>query len=184
MKHSLIKKLKSSMLSIQKIVSLVIILVFAMNFNLSAQKCKYDYEKKDPITNELTKGNSFPVKTYWKIGLNKLGNQYWVGMYILYNTEIKDIITPENTMILKLQNGEIITVNASENFPPSYRVNVNSVAPITTAYQAKFTISEEDLKRLSESPLVFIRMGVGSRTQDSEIKNGSKFQNNAKCILQ
>ena len=41
-----------------KILSLGILFLFVCTLQLSAQKCKFDYNKTDPITGESTKGNT------------------------------------------------------------------------------------------------------------------------------
>jgi hypothetical protein len=166
------------------ILSLGILFLFAGAGQLSAQKCKYDFEKKDPITNEMTKGNTFGIKMWWRLGLNKFGDRYFVGMAITIAGNVRDIITPENTISFKLSNGEIIVLNAKEEYLPIAQATVNGVI---TVYQAQYDISKEDLQKLAASPLSYVKVNVGSaRSWDSEFKEkkGAEFQQKANCIMQ
>jgi hypothetical protein len=165
-----------------KIIGLGAVLA-VVGLTAQAQKCKFDYQKKDPLSGEATKGNTFGVKMWWKLGLNKVGNTYFIGMWININGNVRDIITPENTIIFKLANGEIITLKASDNFLPTAQATQTGVA---TSYRAKYDISEEDLRKIMASPLIYVKMEVGARIYDSEFntKKGTEFQSKAKCILQ
>ena len=160
---------------------------FAMLFVFTAtiafgQKCKYDYKKNDPITGEESKGSTFSIKIWWKLGLNKNGNQYFVGMFVRIDGNIRDVITPENTIIFKLENGDIITVNANEHYAPSAQAGQRGVH---SDFRANYNISPEDMQKLAASPLTHIRMGIGTRVYDESFsaKRGKSFQNIAKCIL-
>jgi len=165
--------------------SLVILfLLVCSTLQLSAQKCKFDYDKKDPLTGEVTKGNTFKVKIFWHLGFNKIGNKYFVSMLVYGAGNIREIITPANTLIFKLANGEIITLNANDNFYPIAQATQGG---IVTTYSAKYDISEENLQKITASPLVYAKVEVGSLPPtDAEfnVKKGTEFQNKAKCILQ
>lgn len=161
---------------------------FAMLFffiapQVYSQKCKFDYNKKDPLTGEATKGNTFKVHPNWHLGLNKIGDKYLVDMFMRVAGNTREIITPENTIIFKLENGEIITINADNEYVPIAEVYADGVV---SQIRAKFTISEENLQKIAASPLTYVKMTIGARTYDFEFKTkkGAEFQNNAKCILQ
>jgi hypothetical protein len=173
------------MKKITKILSLGVLLLLSCTTQLSAQKCKFDYNKKDQLTGESSKGTTFSIKLWWKLGFNRVGDTYYVGMYININGNVRDIITPENTLIFKLSNGEIVTLHANDNFVPTAQVNQAQNA-VVSAYHAKYDISAEDFQKLAASPLVYVKMGIGSaRNYDSEFnaKKGEEFQNKAKCII-
>ena len=173
------------MKKITQILSLSILLLFACSMQLSAQKCKFDYNKKDQLTGEQSKGITFSIKLWWKLGFNRVGNTYYIGMYINLNGNLRDVITPDNTLVFKLANGEIITLHANDNFYPTAQVNANQNG-VVSRYDAKYDISAEDMQKLASSPIVYVKMGIGgARNYDSEFnaKKGEEFQNCAKCIL-
>jgi hypothetical protein len=54
---------------------------------VSAQKCKYDYNKTDPFTGEATKGNIVGINFFFgqmieKMEFNKVGETYFLSMNI------------------------------------------------------------------------------------------------------
>ena len=165
-----------------KIFGLVLLFIL-IAIQAYSQKCKFDYQKKDQITGAETKGNTFGIKMWWKLGLNKNGDEYFVGMSINLAGNVRDIITPDNTIIFKLANGEIITINANEEYVPTAQATQNG---IVSQFNARFNISKADLKKIASSPLTYIKMTIGPRTYDESfpIKKGESFQSNAKCILQ
>jgi len=165
-----------------KILGLVMLFMFIATQAFS-QKCKFDIDKKDPLSGEQTKGISFKINTNWSLGFNKVNNQYFVGMSIVFNGNTREILTPENTIIFKLANGEIITIYAKDNYTPTAQVMGYN---IVSRYIALYDISEEDLQKIAASPLVYAKVGVGSVAHQSEFnsKKGTEFQNKAKCILQ
>ena len=61
-----------------KMMTLGVLLLFVCTMQLSAQKCKFDYDKKDQITGEQTKGTTFSIKIWWKLGFNRVGNTYYI----------------------------------------------------------------------------------------------------------
>ncbi len=117
------------------------------------------------------------------MGLNKNGNQYFLGMLIQLNGNVRDIITPENTIIFKLENGEIISVNASQDYVPTAQATEYGIVSI---YSVRYNISKEDLKKIASSPISYIRISIGLQTYDENIvsKKGKSFQDQANCILQ
>ena len=77
------------------------------------------------------------------------------------NGNLRDVITPENTLIFKLANGDLITLYANDNFYPTAQVNSNQTG-VVSRYDAKYNISAEDLRKLAASPLVYVKMGLGA----------------------
>ena len=167
-----------------KILSVGILFFVVCTSQLAAQKCKFDYQKTDQITGEETKGNTFTIKMWWKLGFNKIGDKYYIGMAVVINGNVRDIISPENTIILKLANGELITLHANDTYLPTAQATQNGVV---STYNAKYDISVKDLQKIATFPLIYVKAGIGdARNYDSEfnVKKGDEFQNKARCILQ
>lgn len=160
--------------------TVLFILISAQTYS---QKCKYDYQKKDEITGDETKGSTFDVKRGWKLGLNKNGNQYFIGILIQFDGNLRDIITPENTIIFKLENSEIITLNANQNYVPTAQATQFG---IVSMYNARYNITKDELKKIASSSLTYIRIGIGLQTYDESIasKKGKSFLDQVNCILQ
>jgi hypothetical protein len=151
------------------------------------QKCYYDYVEKDQITGEIIKGNTFGIGCFigygWIIGLNKHGNRYFVDMHIQISGNVRDVITPKNSIIFKLENGKIITIHANEEYVPTSQVNRYGMY---SWFNARYYISEEEIQKLASSRLKYIRASVGTDTYDESFskRKGKKFQKNANCILE
>lgn len=171
------------MKQITKILGLGMLLLFLASMQLSAQKCKFAYDKKDPITGEQSKGVQFTIQRTWALAICRLGDTYFISMAMTGAGNNREIITTENTIILKLANGELITINAKEEYVPAAQATQYGVV---TQWRAEYNISEEDLQKMANSPLTYVRMQIGARTFDQEIdtKKGQDFQNKSKCILQ
>jgi len=112
-----------------KILGLIVLFIF-ITMQAFSQKCKFDIDKKDPISGEQTKGNTFKINTSWSLGFSKINNQYFVSMFIVFGGNTREIITPENTMIFKLANGEIITLYAKDRYTPTLVPDILSILSI------------------------------------------------------
>ena len=179
-----------------KILSVVILFFVVCTSQLAAQKCKFDYNKKDHITDEQSKGITFVISAgsmfytierpmQWKLELHRVGNKYSVSMFATFGGNVRNIVTPENTIIFKLTSGELITIHANDNYPPDAHINPNS-NNIVSIYNTKYDISVEDLRKIAASPLIYLKMEIGGNSYDYEFnaKKGEDFQNKATCILQ
>ena len=176
------------MSKITKVLSLGILFLFVANFSLSAQKCKYDYDKADPITGEASKGNTFTIWTYmgspvWKMGFNKTGDTYYAGMYLRYGGNLREIIQKGDPISFKLSNGDVVTITAQDEFVPAAQATQYG---IITVYNGKYTIDAATLQQISENPPTYVRMNIESRVYEREIsaKDGKKIAAAAGCILQ
>ena len=182
------------MKKITKILTLGILFLFAMTLSLSAQKCKYNYNKKDPFTGVETKGIEVdldgslfitPIGTIFKskMGFNKIGETYFVNIELVYSGNIRESIKKNDTFAIKLSNGEIVTIYSQDESLPAL---VASVGNIFTSYVAKYDIDAASIKKIAESVPTFIRINLDSRIYDKELDSKTKknFTNAAKCILQ
>jgi hypothetical protein len=171
------------MRKITKILSLGILFLFVCTLHLSAQKCKYNYNRTDPITNESAKGNTFSIHIAWKMGFNKLGDTYHLGMYIRLNGNIREFIRKGDPLIFKLSNGEVVTLNSSDEFLPAAQATENG---IVTVYQGKYDIDVPTLQKIAANSPTYVRMNIESRVYEKEIsaKDGKKITHAATCILQ
>ena len=180
-----IKKMKK----ITKILCLGILFLFAFSWQLSAQKCKYDYDRADPITGEASKGNTCTIQTYgmgfpiWQVGFNKMGDSYFIGnMYRLVGN-VREVIQKGDQMFIKLSNGELITLVAQDDFLPIAKATQSGVY---TEYLSKYAIDAATLQKIADNQPTFIRMNIESKTYEKEISSGDgkKMAQAAKCILQ
>lgn len=174
------------------------IISLAMLFTLIApqaysQKCKFDYQKKDQITGEETKGNSVNIysksmslvpKTSSKISFNKIGETYYFEIIIDFHGVVRDIIQKGDAITFKLSNGEVITIYAQNEIIPSAQVIAGE--RVMTRYKGKYDIDAATLQKIAENMPTFIRANVGSTIYEEEIAVGcgKKIIQAATCILQ
>jgi len=183
------EELKSKMGSKNKsrIKNFALIMLFAfLTVQIYSQKCLYDYQKIDPITGNEVKGIIFNIDGYffpsWQLGLNKHGNQYFVSMYISLSGNIRDVITPENTITFKLENDKIITIHANEDYLSTSQATQYG---IVSWFNARYYISEDDIQKIASSRLIYVRVSIGTKIYDGSFskRKGKQFQRNAKCII-
>jgi len=177
-----------------QILGLGILFLFVTTLSLSAQKCKYDYNKADPITGEATKGIGMNIEskafvmtsgTVYRcnMGFNKIGDTYYMNVEISYTGNLREYILKDNPLIIKLSNGETITIYPQTDFLPMATANQNAVF---TQYKAKYDIDAASIQKIAESDPTFLRLSMESRTYDRSLdsKDKKKFTNAARCILQ
>ena len=171
------------MKKITQILGLGILFLFVTTLSLSAQKCKYAYNKIDPLTGEETKGTTFRPIYYCQMSFNKIGETYYVEMAIGDQGNIRDIIQKGDPVIFKLSNGEIVTITSQDEYIP---MAYASTAAITTRYKAQYDIDSTILQKIAANPPIFFRMNIGSKVEQKEIsaKDGKKISEAARCILQ
>ena len=153
--------------------------------------CKYDYDKKDPLTGKVTKGISFKIQEKvvlgqpfrCKIGFNRIGETFYLDMELYYVGNIREIIQKNDIFTFKLSNGEVITINSQSDFLPVAQAAPNGVY---TMYNAKYDIDAVSLRKIVEFSPTFFRINLESRVYDKELDSKTKnnFTNAAKCILQ
>jgi hypothetical protein len=180
------------MKKITKILTLGILFLFVFTLQLSAQKCKYDYNKKDPITDEATKGNTITLSTFaggfsvgpaCKIGFNRKGDSFHLGMLITYRLSTREYIQKGDPIVFKLSNGDVVTVYSQDEYSP---VAQASQGVIFSQYFAKYSLDASTLQKIAENAPTFVRINIGSMVFEKEIaaKNGKEISQAAACILQ
>jgi len=167
---------------IVQIIALCFILSLTWSLGFS-QKCKFDFDKKDPITGESEKQISFNPSGSMSIHIRKTGAIYHLNISIIFDGVKDEYLNKGDSITFKLESGKLINVYAMDKYPPTSDVSVDQ---IYTYYRPVYTITEEQLKQISDSPVVFLRIVVGSVKKDFEIndKDRLKFQSIVKCILQ
>jgi hypothetical protein len=190
----IVNKNLKKMKHITKILGFGILFLILTSFQLSAQKCKYDYNKTDPITGEISKRISklLEQKTIVgtvgnicrsEIGFNKLGDSYFISMKIDYSGSVREYIQKDDPFIFKLSNGETVTLKAADD----YRSVVSTIQAGTfSRFIAKYYIDEVSLQKIAEFAPTFFRLSIENRTYDREIPTGEqkKISQAAACILQ
>jgi hypothetical protein len=168
-----------------KTLTLGILFFFAFSMQLSAQKCKYDYDKKDPFTGEMSKGNTFKIdNNNWIMGFNKIGDIYYARLELYCTGNVREFIQKGDPINFKLSNGEVVTIFAQDEVIPVAEAIPG--AGVRSIYTGKYSIDSVSLQKIAENPPTFVRMNIESKVYEKEIsaKDGKKIVAAAVCILQ
>jgi hypothetical protein len=181
-KYKNFTKMKSNI----KILGMFIAFMFIFSLT-EAQKCKYDYEKTDEFTGEISKGLTIKITNWLYIGINKAGDNYYLGASIVINGELNYYVEKGDSLLIKLSNGEMMTLYSKERSAPvSQVVQSFYTASVVTRFDIRYDLSEEQLQILSKYDVTYLRIFAGSNQYDDETfpKTAAKIKNGAVCILQ
>ena len=173
---------------------LVLCIIATLNFSyVNAQKCKFDYEKKDPFTGKPSKGNTSAIypaspisSEYWYLGLNKMGDEFYIGMLLQLNGELNTYLEKGDSIMFKLSNNEVVTCYAKERSSLTSNVYVAGNQPVLTSqYRSHYDIPTDKLRLFTENLVTYIRMNVGDKVYQREIKekHAKKLMKNSTCII-
>jgi hypothetical protein len=176
------------------IITTLLLLLSSSNV-FGQKKCKYTYQKEDPITGEQTKGTKLLVfatpltmQETWYLFFDRKGNNFSVRMSIKLTGEFNMPLEVGDSLTFKLADGKIFTLYAKERNAPVTEAYINGADQpvILSCFICNYDISKEQLESMATSPVTFIRMNIGSFPIDKEIgkKVGKKFQEDAHCIIQ
>ncbi len=151
-----------------------------------AQKCKFDKEDKDPFTNEMVRSEmvKFGKKLLWWANMEQNGQKYYATFYIGQHKDMVDMMTKGTKILLKLENGTIVTLETTSDQSPIR--NVEGLV-IVTQWTPKIELTKEQLQQLSSSPTENIRTYIsGKELYPPEIsgKQGRKMMDIAHCLLE
>jgi hypothetical protein len=178
------------MKQISKILTLGILFLFVCTLQLTAQKCKFEINRTDPITGEATKGNSFwiskggqgfTVAPPVKMGFNRAGDSFFVGMFIRYHGNMREVIQKGDPIAFKLSNGEVVTIRSQDDFLPT----AHAAQVVVSTYQAIYDIDAATLQKIADNPPTYIRISIGNKVYEKELpaKTGKQIADAARCIL-
>lgn len=174
-----------------KLLVFLLVLTALSTTQVIAQKCKFDIDKKDDFSNEHLRISKFKVGDFfysWWIQIEQKGSKYYMTVQSASTGNVEDIIPKGAKVMLKLDNGRIISYLLSEDCVPKHNViNANTGNPtITSTWLPKGELSKDDMIALSQSELVVIRMNIGGKDFDSPKPSGKeakKLMQSANCFL-
>lgn len=165
----------------------LMILFLTSAFFAYSQKCKFDFEKKDPFSGKMQKGSSSVLAGFgpnaFRIIFQAEEKKYLVGLYIrLPGVKNENYIQSGNTLSLALDNGEVLTLRAANQYLPNTQAMDGAIA---TYYTPMYTSSEDEIKRLTVSGIKAAKLKLGSQPLMAEVsqKHGDKIKIAASCIL-
>ena len=166
-----------------KISSFFILLFFAFcSVQLNAQKCKYDLDKTDPMTNERVRRITFSIKSYFLISIFRKTDDYRVELNVRFGGERNFKVLAGEKIDLKLADGTILTLSAAQDANP---VSYAAPGQVMTIYAVSYNISQDEMKQISENGFTVVKVKLGGEelTYETRDKTIPKTAAGAKCIL-
>ena len=168
----------------KKTITLLLSIALTSGF---AQKCKYDVETTDAFTGKKTVGISAKLPKGALIGFNLASDKYWVGLYIEFFGEKNEKIAMGDSLLLRLGNGEIITLYTNqESAPTSYIVGQGTAyANVKSYYKPDYNTDAATLTKISLNPVTDLKfyMGINNLAISVDEKFREKIMKAAGCII-
>ncbi len=129
--------------------------------SLSAQKCKFIVDDKDPITDDIIRtiktritGPISGVTPYYYFYYHRVGKKYTFRVEIADYGEFKHVIPEKSELIIRLEDGELIRINSIQ---PANPTAIKDFGQELTAYEIFYEIPEADMEKISKAGITFIR---------------------------
>ncbi|MEI6124104.1 MAG: hypothetical protein WCQ95_10820 [Bacteroidota bacterium] len=151
-------------------------------------KCKGLTEKKDEFTGQITKSNSTTLCFgAMVIGFRTSGDKYIVDFYIKINGKKDGSLMIGEPLLLKLENGEVVTFKSSKEVAPTGNVSSSSSTTyIVTTYVTEYACTKDDLVKIGNSMPTNLKVTVSGEEYPYKVgkMEGGIILKNAYCITQ
>ncbi len=166
------------------------ILIFLFLTTLTAfsqKKCKFDYEKEDKVSGKTIRFYEFNILLAGvKIQIGNNGPQSYFNFGIDMVGEKEEVIRKEtDTLYIRLANKELLTLNPKENTKGTAHINEQQ-RQVKTFFAPMYYMTEDQLKMLSESPIVGFKFLIEGLEYTVEMpdKKGEKIMEGFGCLKQ
>jgi hypothetical protein len=149
---------------------------------MEAQKCKYDFDEKDPMSDVRIRRIEVKLKSYFIVSYYRSGDDFRVELNVRFVGERNFAVKVGNELQLKLSNGEILSFKAAQDATPLSYVGGTQVM---TNYAITHYCSREQMEALAEHGFSVARSQIGDETITMEVKE-KKVDDNAEdaaCML-
>lgn len=166
--------------------SLAIISLILVAFSGRAQICKYVVNEKDPLTDDIIR----TVKTrltgptpFYYFYYIRNGSDYKFQVEVGDYGELSTSIPKGSELVMRAGNGNVIRMTSIDKVDPEV---INDYGSKITQYKVIYQMTEQDMKDIAESGIVFIRIKDMKNTfSDQEIPEAvvQISKENAECIF-
>lgn len=150
----------------------------------SAQKCKYTFDKTDPITNERIRRSSHDISLWAKVSLYRAADDLRLELNLAQDGEHNYSIPIGAKIFVKLGDGAILELtSANEAIPVSFLAG----SQVATAFAFSYPITKEQVEKIGEHGIVFIKAELikdTSANYEVSSKRSKKIKKSALCIVQ
>lgn len=168
----------------KNIFTLILSLILTTGY---AQKCKYDVETTDAFTGKKTIGTTAKLPQGALIGFNLSSDKYWVGIFIEFFGEKNEKIAQGDSILLKLSNGEIITLYTNDTFSPTTYVYGQGTAAVNVKsyYKPNYTTDAATMGKIAQFPVTDLKFCMGANNLSIAVdeKFREKIMKAAGCII-
>lgn len=160
---------------------LAVLLLFGEAF---AQKCKFDEDETDPMTEVRFVRNYIKHKNYLKMAYYRKGETNRVEMYATFVGERNFMVLAGTELSLKLGDGTIETFELAQDASPTSFVSPGATQ-VMTSYALSFSCTEEQIRRLSKHGYTVLRTKLGDFeiTHEVKAKRTKETAEKAACML-
>lgn len=147
-----------------------------------AQKCKYDLDKTDPMSEERVRRMEMKLKPYFIVSYYRKADDFRVELNVRFVGERNFAVNEGAELKLKLKGGDILTFPAAQKATPISGVNGTQ---INTIYAITYGCTREQMQRLAEEGYTVASAQVGDETLTMEVKEKEVAENaaGAACML-
>ena len=175
--------MKTILNSITRSSIIITALLFGLLAEVQAQKCKFDFDKEDPISGERVRRNSYKLKKQaFTVSYYRKKDELKLELNMVFAGARTFSVTTSDQLVLKLGNDETITVYPSKEFPPTSQA---TGAGVYTFYAISYNATQEQYQQIAEHGVVHVRSNMGGETYDVEVKEKmtEKMKTGAGCMV-
>ena len=153
-----------------------------LSSSLSAQKCKYNFDKLDKMTNERVRRITFAIKNYFQVSLFRKADDFRVELNVRFIGERNFQVKTGETIDIKLSGGTILNLKAFQDASP---VSYAASGQIMTIYAITYSISKEEMQQIAKEGFKVVKAKLGGEeyTFETSEKMTLKTAAGATCIL-
>lgn len=169
---------------IKKIISILLLLSALYVTPVQAQKCKYDFDKKDPISGERIRRNQHNINLWTKMALYRANDDIRFEFSFARNGEDNFSVPIGTKIFIKLEDETIIELKSANVALPVSFVTSNQVA---TSFAFSYYITKEQMQKIADHGITYIKaMLIDDVSVNYEIstRKSKKIKKSAFCIVQ
>ncbi|MEP1033351.1 hypothetical protein [Ekhidna sp.] len=165
--------------------SLIVGLIF-LGFAANAQICKYIVNEKDPITDDIIR----TVRTrltgptpFYFFSYIRNGSDFKFNVEVGDYGELDTVIPKGSELVMRAGNGAVLKMQSIERSVPEI---INDFGTKISRYDITFQMTEQDMKDITESGIVFIRIMEMKNTFSDQVVPEAVVEiskANAECIF-
>ncbi len=172
----------TSTMKAHHLLGLFLLFGMAAPTHVLAQKCKYSYDEKDPMSGNTIRRTTVKLQGSFILHFYRNGDDHRVELNVRMAGERNFMVAEGNELQIKLADGRILSVPAAQAASPVSYVNAGQVM---TNYAISHRCSKEDLGAIAASGVTVLRVQLGDETITYEVKakDTEESKEKAACLL-